>query len=569
MANKRRILLGATGVAAVAAGFGIYRKNTFHQPRLSISNGSGKPLNVLLIVSDQERSWAQLPAGFIEKHCPNRAWLLNHGTSITRANTTSQMCSMARGTIYTGMHSPNNGLWDNTPLPYAENLKRTIPTVGTVFQDAGYTTGYTGKWHLTHFLNEGEADAEKVKKTVQGFGFDYAGIGGETDGALVGTERDGTTAQRSVEFINRNKGAVKPWMLAVNLLNPHDIMYYTSGDKMTASRVSQFPDKSARPPTTGPYAQDLGYDVFGTWGPKTQAGKPKAVLEFNKTMDEGLGHMEYGDVKIAREFQNYYYNCLRDCDQHLGTVLQGLRDSGQLERTVILFTSDHGEFLGAHGMRGKGSSIYREASEVPFVVVHPEGKKATQNNSLISHADILPTLLGLVGIDSNKAKEAWPGFAGHDMSALISDPTKLGVRNKSGLLAYWTGLTFLNHTGVRRFDEIRRRPLPTRIPGLTSLLRESATNNRGAMRGLITEQYKFARYFKPVEHQMPLSWDELAAKNDIEMYDIGADPMETKNLAYLPQHQAQVIALNAQLNALIKAEIGKDDGHFLPLLVKV
>jgi arylsulfatase len=570
MASKRRIFLRASGAVVVAAtGLFGYKQITQKPPRLSLTTAAGKRLNVLLIVSDQERSWAQLPADFIERHCPNRAWLLKNGVSITRANTTSQMCSMARGAIYTGMHSPNNGLWDNTPLPYAEGLRKDIATMGTIFQDAGYVTGYTGKWHLSHFLDEGKENAEYVKKVVQGYGFSEVGIGGETDGPWLGMERDAVTAKRSVEFLRRHKNADKPWLLAVNLLNPHDIMYYTSGDKMTASRVSQFPDKSTRPPTTGLYAQDLGYEVFGTWGPKTQADKPKAVIEFNKTMNEAMGHMEYGDPSIAREFQNYYLNCIRDCDQHLGTVLTGLRESGQLERTVIVFTSDHGEFLGAHGMRGKGSSVYREASEVPFVVVHPDGKKATQNNSLISHVDILPTLLGLVGLDANTIKTMMPGLVGYDMSAVIADPTQLGVRSKTGLLAYWTGLTFLNHTGVRRFDEIRHRPLPTRIPGLVSLLREGTGQYRGAMRAVITDRYKFARYFKPTEHQIPKTWDELVIKNDIEMYDLQADSAEVNNLAGNPQHRGKLLELNQQLNRLIEAEIGKDDGKFLPLLVRM
>jgi arylsulfatase A-like enzyme len=568
---KRRIFLGTTSALALAgAGIVGYRQFAQQLPRATITAKPGKKLNVLFILTDQERSWAQLPAGFIEKHCPHRAWLLDQGTSITRANTITQMCSMARGGVYTSVHSPHNGLWDNVPLPYSEGLRKTVPTMGTLFQDAGYHTGYTGKWHLTHMLNEHEgADIEAMKKTVMSYGFHESGIGGETDGALVGMGRDGVTAQRSVEFIRRNKNTTKPWMLAVNFLNPHDIMYYTAGDAMTKSRVTQFPDKSARPPTTGLYTDDLGYDVFGTWGPATRATKPRAVVEFYKTMDEALGHMPYDDMKVAREFQNYYLNCIRDCDRHLGTLLQGLRESGQLENTVIVLTSDHGEFLGAHGLRGKGSSIYREASEVPFVIVHPEGKKASNSNALISSVDVLPTLLGLAGFDYTKIKTQLPMMAGHDLSSLAMNPQSSGSRAKIGLLAYWTGLTYLNHEGVKRFDEIRRRAAPGRMVGLAGLIRENINQYRGAMRGLITEDFKFARYFKPVQHQRPTTWEALVANNDLELYDLSKDPKEITNVANDTDYKTKVLALNQQLEALIDEEIGKDDGTFLPLMMRV
>jgi arylsulfatase A-like enzyme len=567
---RRRIFLGSAAALAVGgATLVAHRQLANRPPRTQMAPAAGRRLNVLFILSDQERSWAQLPAGFIERHCPNRAWLLEHGVSIAGANTTTQFCSMARGSVYSGLHAPRNGLWDNTPLPYADGLRHDVATLGTLFQDAGYTTGYTGKWHLTHMADEGVADAAAVQRLVRRFGFDDVGIGGETDGALVGQQRDGTTAERAVAFMQRQRGGGKPWMLAVNLLNPHDIMYYTAGDAMTRSRVSQFPDRSTRPPTDGVYAQDLGYPVFGSWGPATRQGKPAAVIEFTRTMDEALGHMPYDDPAVAREFQNYYLNCLRDSDRHLGTVLAGLRASGELGRTVIVFTSDHGEFLGAHGMRGKGSSIYREASEVPMVLVHPEGRKAATSRALMSHVDVLPTLLGLAGLDVAAVRGQLPALPGMDCSALVADPQRTGPRDSSGLLAYWTGLTFLNHAAVRRFDEIRRRPAPTRIKGMVELLRENVTKSRGAMRGLITPQYKFARYFKPVEHHTPGDWATLVAMNDIELYDTAADPRETRNLAHQPAERARVLALNAQLNELVGREIGADDGRFLPLLVRL
>ncbi len=79
-------------------------------PRARFSTPTGERLNVLLVVSDQERGWELYPKGFIEKHAPARAWLRDNGVSFTKYNTPTPICSTARGVIYSGVHSMNNGV---------------------------------------------------------------------------------------------------------------------------------------------------------------------------------------------------------------------------------------------------------------------------------------------------------------------------------------------------------------------------------------------------------------------------------------------------------------------------
>ena len=546
-----------------------YQRNYAELPRATVKPAARDAYNVLFVLTDQERSWDQLPADFIDRHCPNRAWLRANAVEVKHANTTSQLCSMARATIYTGVHAPYTGVWENTPLPYAEGLRRDVPTLGSVFQDGGYRTGYVGKWHLTHMMSPAAgADPVRSRQLVQSYGFDEALLDGEVDGAYAGMDTDEAIARRATDFMQRQRNATRPWMLAVNLVNPHDIMYYTASDQMTKSRVTQFPDRSARPPQTAFYQQDLGYEVFGTWGPATRGDKPRAVQEFSRTMEEALGHMPYDDMAVAREFQNYYLNCIRDCDRQLGVVLDGLRSSGQLQRTIVVFTADHGEFLGAHGLRGKGSSIYREASEVPLFILHPDGRKGVTSASLFSAADLIPTLLGLAGLEAGHYLEQLPHMAGFDLSSLASTPEQQTARDKAGVLAYWTGLTFLDHSNVRRFDDIQKRPMGIKQIAMLDMLRESVATQRGAMRGLITPRYKFARYFKPVQHNTPGTWDALTAHNDLELYDLQADPREITNLATNAAYRDTLLGLNNQLNTLIAREIGADDGRFLPIYLR-
>ena len=180
----------------------------------------------------------------------------------------------------------------------------------------------------------------------------------------------------------------------------------------------------------------------------------------------------------------------------------------------------------------------------------------------------MPTLLGLAGLDTRTYLEQLPKLAGFDLSELVGQPAVAGARDEAGILAYWTGLTFLNHENVRRFDNIQKRPPGIRQVAMLQMMRETIREQRGAMRGLITPRYKFARYFKPAEHNSPQSWASLVAANDIELYDLQADPREIRNLAEDAAQRETVMRLNAQLNARIAREIGVDDGRFLPVYMR-
>lgn len=565
--KRRHFLMGAGALAAAGTGGVMWARRDAPRPRADIRANSG--LNILFVMSDQERSWDQYPAGFIEAHCPARSWLTEHGVSVATAYTPTQLCSTARGVVYSGQHSMNNGIWDNAPVPYSTPMSKSIPTMGSLFQDAGYKTGYAGKWHLSKI--ERMPHGQPIIDEIRSYGFDETEAGTETDGPHVGYQHDGRTVRHALSFIERNKRSAKndqPWMLAVNLLNPHDVMYYTSGPAMTASRKVNFPDRSTRPPDDPFYARDLGYDIIGPWGPATLAGRPAGVREFKGAMDNTLGTLDYDDPAIARDFQNYYWNCTRDCDRHLMTLLDGLRAAGELERTVIVFTSDHGEMLGAHGMRGKGVNGYREASQIPLVVVHPDGDKGVERQAMASQIDLVPTLLGYAGVDTATLKTQLPEVVGHDIGTLAasSQPTN---RDTAGILQHFTSMAFQDEDGGEKFKDVWHAKGPRKlIEGLQALPRID-WDNRGQMRGFTDGRVKFARYFAPDSHNTPTTWEALTADNDIEFYDLTADPGERVNRADDPAAKDAVLAANARLNTLLAEEVGVDDGGFLPPFVKL
>ncbi len=451
------------------------------------------------------------------------------------------------------------------PILYASPMRHDVPTLGTLFQDAGYITGYAGKWHLSRMTETPDAtEAQAVKATIMSYGFMETDNSEETDGAFCGWEHDARTVRRSLAFIDRHKTNDKPWFLAVNLLNPHDVMYYTSGEEMTMSRASPFPDRSARPPFEDPlYAEDLGYELFENYGPSTFGTRPDAVTEYHLTISEAMGYLDYNNLDVGREMQNYYWNCTRDSDRHLKVLLDRLQESGELERTVIVFTSDHGELLGVHGMRGKGTFAARESSRTPAVVVHPRGRKGVECDALSTHIDIAPTLLGLAGIGRAEVNEKMPMLVGEDLSPLVLDEHAAWSRD-DGVLLHWTAILYQSHTGVRRFDEIRSMEQQDRLPAIMKLM-DDGLRRRGQVRGVYDGRWKFQRYSAPHRTSQPTTFDALLSTHDIELYDTQADPGEINNLAIDPQKwRSDIERLNAMVNRLIRTEVGTDDGSFVP-----
>ena len=571
MSLSRRKLLGGIGAATAAGvvgvGLGMHGRK---QPRLDLAVVAGsKPYNILLVTSDQEQGWSLLPQGLIDTHCPGRARLQRESLSFSRALTPTPVCSTARAVLYTGQHSQNNGVWDNIPLPYAPTLKRDAPTLGTLMGAAGYHTAYFGKWHLSRLYGHKHAawTPEQVRDEIQSFGFDEVGTTHEHDGVLGGHRDDTDTTDRAVAFLQAKAGHEKPWFAAVNIVNPHDIMYFTSGPEMTATRKINYPDDLARPPQTAIYQQDLGYPLPANFGPVDLSTRVPAATEYALCDEIAMGQLPYDNERVCREFVNYYYNCIRESDLHIVRLLDALDASGQADNTIVIFTADHGEMLGVHGLRGKGALPYREAMQVPLLVRHPQFAAAASTTALASHIDMAPTLLGLAGVPADSVKREVPELVGRDLSGVILRRDTQAPRGEEddGLLMHWTSFIYQDHVAALAFDEERKKSGATNLLVLRKPQFRGLITKRGQMRGVYDGRYKFARYFAPTQHHTPRTWEELIARNDLELYDTQEDPGETRNLAREPEAVRElVMTMNAKLNRLIKREVGSDDGHHLP-----
>jgi arylsulfatase A-like enzyme len=549
--DRRSFVGGVGGVGALAAsGF----------PAAARAQG-GRKLNILMIVTDQEQSIASFPKGLLEK-LPGHRKLMERGLLVENYHVQTTPCSPSRSTIFTGRHTQRTGIYLNSGSSDAPVLPTDLPTLGHMLRAAGYYTSYKGKWHLSP-INE-KRNWNQVSGTIypategamDAYGFADYGF----DGEAVGLTWDGfrhdnyiaSDASRSIlDFKSSDKAGGKPWFMVVGLLNPHDIMFYDATGKQTASRAHPYLlGPLRREPGDPLYAEDNGFELPESYYRDDLTTKPEAHRAIVASNERTYGELQRTDEASWRRFRNYYYNCIRDVDRRIEQLLWALETSGQIDNTVIVYTSDHGERAGAHGMRQKGGTIYREETNVPMIIVHPDVPGGRTTSRLMSAVDIAPTMLALAGTEKKWVGEEFPELPGVDISALLADPRTRTERDVRGhLFDYAVGYGWAPRAGApanapfaKRFDLSRRR----------------------LHRGVHDGRWKFARYFAPAQHHQPRNWGELSRNNDLELYDTQADPNELVNLAARPDQQRNILRLNMMVNALVTREIGVDNGSEYP-----
>ena len=270
-----------------------------------------------------------------------------------------------------------------------------------------------------------------------------------------------------------------------------------------------------------------------------------------------------------RTRQNYYFNAIQDVDKKIEALLNQLDDLDLTKNTIVIFTSDHGDLLGSHGgLSSKGTTTYKQQNHVPMLIVHPAIKGAQSCKEVTSHIDLVPTIVAMTGKDTSPANDMMKLMKGQDLTPLLKKPVDPDfTRRRGGVLFCYSQLmvhdpaftktlyTMIESGKVARADEFKK--IET-FPIDWSL--------RVSIRSVVDERYKFSRYFSFKEFNTPQTIEELKSKNDLELYDLVADPQELVNLAFdFEKNKDLIWAMNLKLNALIEREIGKDDGSFLPL----
>ena len=569
---SRRQFLRTAGLGALALGVGA--KPDMVGARTDATGAraasTGAPYNILFILTDQERFFrpGELPAGY---RLPAHERLMKQGTTFVNHRINSCVCTPSRSVVYTGRHIQQTRMFDNTNFPWIASMSTEVPTVGDMLRDAGYYTAYKGKWHLTkefETVNKLGTPTKIFTQEMEAYGFsDYFGIGDIIAHDRGGYLHDGVIAAMGVSWL-RGKGRDlaaegKPWFLAVNLVNPHDVMFYDTDAPGTPVQSKRGLAHVARDPVDPLYAKKWEFRLPAShFQPLDAPGRPPAHRDFLRSHDALVGAIPNEEPRWRRR-HNYYLNCLRDVDRSIAEVLAELDASGLADRTIVILTADHGDMDGAHQLHAKGAVAYREQNNVPLIVVHPAHTGGKQCRAVTSHLDLAPTLVAMTSAAPEKRASIVKDLPGKDLSGLLAAPERAevgavhdGVLFNYNMFAYLDG-DFLN----KAIDFVHQggKPADVKAAGILPDM-----SKRGAVRSIYDGRYVFARYFSPKQHNRPTDMEELFRFNDVELYDVHADPNEMNNLASGGRSRDLVVAMNEKLNRLVDAEVGEDRGQMLP-----
>ncbi len=350
--------------------------------------------NVLMICADEFR------ADFIganhenpSARTPNLDRLAARGTNFRQCVCNQPLCSPSRASFLTSRYATETGVWKLDP-----ELNHSLPTVATEFRKAGYSANFMGKWHVSQTrLPNGSAQLGWIPPGPSRGGFDdlweganvpeivshpYQGNYWLSDGTNLGYNnqyRVDFIANRAVSFIERKHD--KPWLLFVSQLEPHQ----------------QNDIDSFVPPRR--YADEFSWLLY----------RSQLSAEQQKALDADFRPQQpaYADPYVPEDLRHLpgnwrsrlpgYYGCVQAIDDCVGSLVAALERTNQIDNTIIVFFSDHGNTfrtrLGEYKRSPHDSSL-----RVPLLLAGPGFDRAAVVDQLVSLLDLTPTLLDAAGI---------------------------------------------------------------------------------------------------------------------------------------------------------------------------
>jgi arylsulfatase len=471
--------------------------------------------NILLLVSDQERQRDWLPSDLV---LPARQRLLDTGLEFRRFYTHTSPCSPSRATLFTGQYVPRHGVNENIIHPVHQELEPTIPTIGHEVRRQGYRTSYLGKWHLSH----------SATPDMEAYGFsDWSGNDRAFMGwAGTGVEFDPMITDQAVDWLSTNAGQQDPWFLTVALVNPHDVMWFPIDQpeyrsahpdevRLTRSLLEAVNWKQTDVIPAFGADYDEWFDTLPANFDDDLFTKPEVHRQWRYEQQHALyGTIDPTDTRSWLRQLDYYVKLHQLGDENLGRILDALDASGRADDTIVIFTSDHGDMCGSHGLRSKGPFLYEEIMRIPLYVRVPGvTRPGTVTEALASHVDLASTIPLLAGADEVPAS-----MQGVDLRPVLTD----------------TEATVRDHILFAQDSAWYERCITTRY----------------AMRGVFDGRYKYARYYGVggsttpwgTKARTPKLFDVDAdfADQDHELYDLDSDPFELVNLANDRAHRGDV-----------------------------
>ncbi len=375
--------------------------------------------NILVIMVDQLRTpqwFTASPA--LARMLPNISRLRREGVSFEHHYTASNDCSPARSTLLTGLYTHQTGCM----ITGGSTLDPGFPTWGTMLREQGYETWWYGKWHLTHKDNKWTVLANAGGLEPYGFaGGTYPSPDG---GPGQGWRVDPLIANQFEQWFSENGDSAQPWCTTVSFVNPHDIAWWHKWTAQVPSERTASALVRGLPPN------------YETPEMLEAQRKPLLQLSLQQTAARSFGPVPFtGPQALPKweQFMDLYVKLQRNVDEHIGQVLRTLESDPRVAaNTVVLFTSDHGEYGASHGLRGKGGGAYEEAIRVPLIVKDPRGALTSAirrpRMQLTSSVDVAPLLLRIAsGSDAWRTEPRYAHIAARaDLASMLANPRAAG-----------------------------------------------------------------------------------------------------------------------------------------------
>ncbi|MCX7824355.1 MAG: sulfatase [Verrucomicrobiae bacterium] len=332
------------------------------------------PPNIVYLLADQWRASATGYAGDPNVKTPNLDRLAKEGLNFRNAVSVCPVCTPYRAALMTGRYPTSTGMFLNDAhLPDEEVC------IAEVLKVAGYATAYIGKWHLdghgrSAFIPPARRqgwDYWKAAECDHNYNHSHY-YAGDSDEKRFWDGYDAFAQTKDAQqYIRDHARSGQPFILFVSYGPPH------------------FPHATAP-------------EDYKALYPPEKINLPPNVPEAMR-------------ARARREAQGYYAHCTA-LDKCVGDVLATLAGTGLAEKTIVVFTSDHGEMLGSHGCPPTMKQVpWNESAHVPFLLRYPaiHGARGRVVNMPITTPDIFPTLLGLAGVEVPK------GVEGDDLSGML------------------------------------------------------------------------------------------------------------------------------------------------------
>lgn len=479
--NRRDFLKAATAAAGVAAcGLG-----AIPLTRKALGTPASRPSrpNVIVILADQLRYQSLGYAGDTRAKTPNLDRLAAQSISFRQAVASTPVCAAFRASFFTGKYASSTGM--------AVNELRINPDhrcLGHCVTDAGYQTSYIGKWHLWDNVSENTNLARSFippEKREYRLGWDgewaacnfnhkyYSAFyfGDKPEQVAIKGYEPVKQTEMAIDFVNRKAGRDQPFYMTLSYGPPHDPW---ERKNVPAEFYEQFADtKFELPPNYRP-APDPYMDRNAEPGPWKTHWTPNIP-----------------------EYMRCYYAMTASLDACIGRLLKAVEDAGIANDTIIMFSSDHGEMFGAQGRVFK-MIFYEEAARIPLLLRWPGQIQPGVSDACITTPDLMPTILGLLGIQPPAAVE------GADLSHVC--------RGKPGPEPEFAFLQGMGHTYQWK--------------------------DGFEWRAIRDKQFTYARY--------RVDGSEL-------LFDNVHDPLQMKDLSGLPTHKATLEKMRKQMADKMKS----------------